>query len=85
MVEFERSSGNVYADLHHPDAAAMHARANLVASLDAAIEARRWSREQAADALGLPVPELARVLQGHFHAYQVDDVAGWLDKARGAR
>ncbi|MBO1859321.1 XRE family transcriptional regulator [Burkholderia cenocepacia] len=65
-------SGNVYADLGDADAAAMQNKARRVARIASAIEARQWSHEQAADALGLPSAELTELLAGRFRAYSVD-------------
>lgn len=83
-IEFYRSSGNIYADLELPDAEAMQAKAQLVAQLGQVIQSRQWSQEQAAALIGLPATELAQVTRGQFRAYHVHDVAGWLNKARGA-
>ncbi|CAH2708517.1 Helix-turn-helix protein [Xanthomonas campestris pv. nigromaculans] len=83
-IEFFRSSGNVYADLDIPDAEGILAKSRLIMQLNDAIKARQWSRKQAAAVLGLSTSALSRVLRGQFRAYQVDDVAGWLNKARDA-
>lgn len=83
-TEIHSGSGNVYADIGLPDADVMQTKSHLVAQLGRIIHERQWSRERAADVLGLPASELARVQRGQFRAYQVDDVAGWLNKARGA-
>ncbi|MGK0674611.1 MAG: XRE family transcriptional regulator [Halothiobacillaceae bacterium] len=69
MIE---GSGNVYADLGHDDADEMLVKARRVARIASAIEARQWSHEQAADALGLPSAELTELLAGRFRAYSVD-------------
>jgi len=83
-IEFYRSSGNVYADLDIPDAEGMLAKSRLVIQLNDTIKARQWSRKQTAAVVGLSTSALSRVLRGQFRAYQVDDVAGWLNKARDA-
>lgn len=71
MIE---GSGNVYADLGHDDADEMLVKARCVARIAVAIEARQWSHEQVADALGLPSAELTELLAGRFRAYSVDDL-----------
>ncbi|GAA5235132.1 XRE family transcriptional regulator [Verticiella sediminum] len=83
-IEIHHSSGNVYADLDIPDAERMLAKSRLIMQLNDAIKARQWSRKKAAAVLGLSTSALSRVLRGQFRAYQVDDVAGWLNKARDA-
>lgn len=83
-IEIHHGSRNVYADLEFPDAEGMLVRSRLVMQLNDAIKARQWSREQAAAVVGLSTSALARVLRGQFRAYQVDEVACWLNKARAA-
>ncbi|MCE4282560.1 helix-turn-helix domain-containing protein [Xanthomonas hortorum pv. vitians] len=81
-IEIHHGSDNVYADLEFSDAEAMQAKAQLIAQLRRVIQSRQWSPEQAAAQIELPAAELAQVTRGHFRAYQVNDVAGWLNKAR---
>ncbi len=83
-IKIHHGSTNIYADLEFPDAEAMQAKAQLVAQLGQVIQSRQWSQEQAAALIGLPAAELAQVTRGQFRAYQVDDVAGWLNKAKDA-
>ncbi|GAB1840282.1 hypothetical protein MyNCGM152_10280 [Achromobacter xylosoxidans] len=83
-TEIHSGSGNVYVDIGLPDADAMLAKSHLVAQLGRVIHERQWSREQAASVVGLSTSALSRVLRGQFRAYQVDDVASWLNKARDA-
>ena len=66
MIEFEKGSTNVYADLGFPDAEAMFRKAQLTSEIDKIIKARRWSRRKAAEVVGIPQPELSAMLRGHF-------------------
>ena len=66
MIEFEKGSTNVYADLGFPDAEEMFRKAQLTSEIDKIIKTRRWSRRKAAEVVGIPQPELSAMLRGHF-------------------
>lgn len=66
MIEIERSSGNVYADLNAPDADAMLLKAQLATKIGEIIQARGWSPQQAAAVLGMTQPKIANLLCGRF-------------------
>lgn len=74
MSKVETSSGNVYDDLGVPDAEAMQAKAQIVALMCQAIEAKRMSLDHAARALGATKNELERLLTGHFQALSLDEL-----------
>ena len=66
MIEFERGSTNVYADLGFPDADEMFGKAQLATKIGEIIKARRWSRQKAAEVVGMPQPERSAMLRGNF-------------------
>ena len=66
MIEFEKGSTNVYADLGFPDADEMFRKAPLTTEIGKIIKARRWSQQKAAEVIGIPQPELSAMLRGHF-------------------
>ena len=66
MIEIERGSGNVYADLNAPDADAMLLKAQLATKIGEIIQARGWSQQQAAKVLGMTQPKLSSLLCGRF-------------------
>ena len=66
VTEFERGSANVYADLGFPDAEEMFGKAQLATKIGEIVKARRWSRQKAAEVVGIPQPELSAMLRGHF-------------------
>jgi len=65
-IEFEKSSGNVFADLGLPDADEMLIKSKLVAKIAEIIEARGWTQTHAAHVIGLPQPKLSKMLNGQF-------------------
>jgi predicted XRE-type DNA-binding protein len=66
MIEIEKGSGNVYADLGAPDAAEMYVKAQLAAKIGEIIKARRWTQQRAADVLGISQPKLSQLMRGQF-------------------
>ena len=66
MIEIERGSGNVYADLNAPDADAMLLKAQLATKIGEIIQARGWSQQQAAEVLGMTQPTISYLLCGRF-------------------
>jgi len=66
MIEFEASTGSVYADLGHEHAAEMLVKAQLATKIGEIIKARRWTQQKASAVLGLPQPKLSKMLRGQF-------------------
>ena len=68
MIEFEKGSTNVYADLGFPDAEEMFRKAQLTSEIDKIIKTRRWSRRKAAevgDSTARAIGDVARPLSRH--------------------
>jgi predicted XRE-type DNA-binding protein len=66
VIEVEKSSGNVYADLGIADADEMLVKAKLASKIGEIIQDRGWSQMEASEVLGLPQPKLSNMLRGHF-------------------
>jgi len=77
MSKVETSSGNIYDDLGFPEARAMQAKAQTVASIYQAIEAKQMSLDHVARALGVSKNELERLLSGHFQAFSIEELKRW--------
>ena len=60
----ERGSGNVFADLGHPEAEVHLLKAELVTRIDEIIRRRKL--------LGLSQPDVSRLLRGNFRDYSVE-------------
>ena len=71
-VRIERGSGNVFADLERPDAAAHLLKAELVTCIDKIIRQRGLKQVEAAKILGLSQPDVSRLLRGSFREYSVE-------------
>ncbi len=68
----ERGSGNVFADLGHPDAAAHIVKAELVTRIDAIIRHRGITQAETGCLLGLSQPDVSRLLRGDFREYSLE-------------
>ncbi|MES3006615.1 MAG: helix-turn-helix transcriptional regulator [Pseudomonadota bacterium] len=66
MNSIEISSGNVYDDLGHPDAAEMQIKARLAGRIAQIIKSARMTQASASEILGMPQPKLSGMLRGQF-------------------
>ncbi|MHB8463046.1 MAG: helix-turn-helix domain-containing protein [Vulcanimicrobiaceae bacterium] len=60
-VTFERSSGNVFADLGLESADQLLVKADLAHAINSKIRAKAWTQVEAADQLGLTQAEVSRL------------------------
>ena len=68
----ERGSGNVFADLGHPEAEVHLLKAELLTRIDEIIRRRKLKQVDAAKLLGLSQPDVSRLLRGNFRDYSVE-------------
>lgn len=80
MVEIEKSSGNVFADLGLPDADEMLIKSRLVGKIGEIIRSRKWTQEEAAQVLGMTQPKLSKMLRGQFHGIGQSKLLEYLAK-----
>jgi predicted XRE-type DNA-binding protein len=79
-IDYEVSTGNVYADLGFADSAEMLAKARIVAQIGHIIQARKLTQVQAAELLGIDQPKVSALLRGHFKGYSQERLIGFLTK-----
>jgi predicted XRE-type DNA-binding protein len=68
------SSGNIFSDLgfENEEATLLRLRADLMASLRVAIEARNWTQAQAARNLGISQPRVSDLTRGKWDKFSLD-------------
>jgi len=66
MIEIEKSSGNVYADLGLPDAEEMLIKARLATKIGEIIKHRHLTQQQASEILNMPQSKISNMLRGNF-------------------
>lgn len=80
MPQFERSSGNVFADLgfEHPEEEL--AKAQLILQIVELIRARGLTQVQAARLLGLPQPKVSLLFRGQSAGFSTDRLIRFLNR-----
>ena len=73
-----RSSGNVFADLGLPDAAELHTKARLCATLNRVVEGERLTQAEVAVALGINQPKVSALLNYKLEGFSVERLMHFL-------
>ncbi len=71
-TRIERSGGNVFSDLGHPEADAHFLKAELVSRIEEIIRRRGLKQVEAARLMGLAQPDVSRLLRGDFREYSIE-------------
>ena len=77
---YELSSGNVFADLGHPDPETALAKANLARRIAATIEQRGWTQTEAAAVLGVDQPKVSAIVRGRLRGFTIDRLMSFLTR-----
>jgi len=77
-IEYEKSSGNVFADIGLPDAADHLIKAKLVLKIDALMQERGLKQSEAAALLGVKQPDISKMLHGDFRQFSVERLMRFL-------
>ena len=78
-MEYYVGSGNVFEDLGLPDAEELHLKSHLGIEIRLAIKAKRLSRQQAAQKMGLTKEELIAFLNGPPFDYSISQLIRFLN------
>ena len=79
-IEFENSSGNVFADLGLDDADELYTRAALGAQVVAMLKAHGYTQAEAATCLGIKQPEVSALMCAKFHRFSQERLIGFLNR-----
>jgi predicted XRE-type DNA-binding protein len=80
-IEYEESSGNVFADLGLPDPEIRLAKAKLAHPIAKIIAKRGWKQIEAAEALGLHQPEVSNLVRGRLTDFSLERLMAVLTRA----
>jgi predicted XRE-type DNA-binding protein len=72
------SPGNVFSDLKLPDAAELHTKARLGATLCRIVEQKRLSQAEIAATLGISQPKVSALLHYKLEGYSVERLMRFL-------
>ena len=80
-IPFEKSSGNVFADIGFTpaEAAELTAKSTLIIAIKDAIEQRKLTQQEAAGLCRTDQPTLSKVLRGRMESMTLDRLASWLN------
>lgn len=80
QTEVVCGSGNVFADLGHPDAALKRQKSLLISAFGRLIKERGLTQKQAAALLGEDQSNLSKILRGHLGLVSSDRLMLWINK-----
>lgn len=72
QIEFETSSGNVFADLGFPNAKEHQLKASLVQKIGAIMKERGLTQVQTAEIVGMGQGDISKMLRGQFRRVSVE-------------
>jgi predicted XRE-type DNA-binding protein len=80
-ISFEKSSGNVFADIGFTpsEAADLTAKSTLIIALKDTIEQRKLTQAEAARLCGTDQPTISKVLHGRMESVSIDRLGNWLN------
>jgi predicted XRE-type DNA-binding protein len=79
-IEFEESSGNVFADLGLKDADQLMARAQIGYHVFKILEEKDLKQREIADVLGIAQPDVSHLMNGHFSRFTTDKLLDFLKR-----
>ncbi len=77
-IEFEESSGNVFADLGLPNPEQELLKANLTLQIFRVIKARKLTQAKAGKILGIPQPHVSDLMRGRARAFSAERLMEFL-------
>jgi predicted XRE-type DNA-binding protein len=85
MVEFHKSSGNIFEDIGFSPAEAvtLTAKSDLIAAIRQTIENRKLTQKEAAASCHTDQPTLSKVLRGRMESITIERLTGWLNALGG--
>lgn len=79
-IEFENSSGNVFADLGLDDADELYTRAERGAQVVTLLKEDGYTQAEASKLLGIKQPEVSALMCAKFHRFSQERLIGFLNK-----
>jgi predicted XRE-type DNA-binding protein len=79
-IEFEVSSGNIFADLGLEDAEELFARAQIGFFVFKILEDKKLKQREIASLLGIAQPDVSHLMNGHFSRFTTDKLLDFLKR-----
>ncbi|HEX9461565.1 MAG TPA: helix-turn-helix transcriptional regulator [Alphaproteobacteria bacterium] len=79
-IPFDKSSGNVFADIGFTPAetAELTAKSNLIIAIKDTIARRKLTQQEAAQLCGTDQPTLSKIFRGRMESVTIDRLTSWL-------
>jgi predicted XRE-type DNA-binding protein len=72
LPKFEKSSGNIFADLGLPNADEMLLKAQIVTEIARLMKLKKLTQSKAALLCGIAQPDLSNLLSGKFRGFSIE-------------
>ncbi len=79
-IEFEKSSGNVFADLELDNAEELQARAMIGCHIVRLLKEKNMKQREIAEVLGVKQAEISHLLNGRFSRFTTDKLLDFLKR-----
>ena len=79
-IEFEESSGNIFADLGLEDAEELFTRAQIGFFVFKILESKKLKQREIARLLGIAQPDVSHLMNGHFSRFTTDKLLDFLKR-----
>ena len=79
-IEFEESSGNVFADLGLKDADELFARGQIGFYVFKILQDKKLKQREIAAVLGIAQPDVSHLMNGHFSRFTTDKLLDFLKR-----
>ncbi|MGA9508068.1 MAG: helix-turn-helix transcriptional regulator [Candidatus Sulfotelmatobacter sp.] len=79
-IEFQESSGNVFADLDLKDADQLLARAQIGFHVFEILKDKKLKQREIAEVLGIAQPDVSHLMNGHFSRFTTDKLLDFLKR-----
>ncbi len=80
QIEFEKSTGNVFADLGIEDAEELQARGLIGYHVIKLLKSKNMKQQKIAELLEIKQSEVSHLLNGHFSRFTVDKLLDFLKR-----
>jgi predicted XRE-type DNA-binding protein len=79
-IEFEESSGNVFADLGLKDSDELYARAQIGVHVFKILKEKKLKQREISAVLGIAQPDVSHLMNGHFSRFTTDKLLDFLKR-----
>ncbi len=79
-IEFQESSGNIFADLGLKDSDELYARAQIGVHVFKILSEMKLKQREMADLLGIAQPDVSHLMNGHFSRFTTDKLLDFLKR-----